>query len=158
MSSTTPSSGEPEYVELGRPSSKGPRPGLVVGIVVGVVAALALPLSAFAIFRFMSGGGAQPDEVLPGNAAAYFRIDLDPSAPQKMAAIRFLSTFPAFEKHTHITDDSTDVRQTIFDAMLGSAPCQVDFEQDVAPWLGDRMGVAVMSPSAGDTTPTVRSE
>jgi len=156
MSSTTPSSGEPEYVDLGHRKPKGSRPGLVVGIVVGVVAALALPLSAFAIFRFMSGGGPQPDAVLPGNAAAYFRIDLDPSAPQKMAAIRFLSTFPAFEKHTHVTDDSTDVRQTIFDAMLGSAPCQVDFEQDVAPWLGNRFGAAVvMASSAGSTDPTV---
>ncbi len=155
MSSTTPSSDEPEYVELGHQQSSGPRPGLVIGIVVGVVAALALPLSAFAIFRFMSGGGTQPQDVLPGNAVAYVRVDLDPSAPQKMAAIHFLRTFPAFEKHTHITDDSTDVRQTIFDAMLGSAPCQVDYQQDVAPWLGDRFGAAVMAPSAGNTDPSV---
>jgi len=155
MSSNAPSSGEPEYVELGRQQSWGPRRGLVVGVVVGVVAALALPLSAFAILRFLSGGGTQPHDVLPGNAVGYFRIDLDPSAPQKMEAIRFLRTFPAFEKHTHITDDGADVRETIVDAMLGSAPCQVDYEQDVAPWLGERFGVAAMSPTAGDTGPTL---
>jgi Protein of unknown function (DUF3352) len=154
MSSSTPSSGEPEYVELGHERSLGPRPGLVVAIVVGVVAALALPLSAFAIFRFLSGGGTQPADVLPGNAVGYLRVDLDPSAPQKMEAVRFLRTFPAFEKHTHITDDGADVRETIFDAMLGSASCEVDYEQDVAPWLGERFGVAVMSPTAGDTGDT----
>jgi Protein of unknown function (DUF3352) len=154
MSSTTPSSGEPEYLELGH-QRKGPRRGLVVGIVAGVVAALALPLSAFAVFRFLSGDGTQPHDVLPGNAVGYFRIDLDPSAPQKIEAIRFLRTFPAFEKHTKITDDRADVREVIFDAMLDAAPCRLDYEQDVAPWLGERMGVAVMSPSAGDTEPTV---
>jgi len=155
MSSSTPSSSEPEHLELGHQAPTGPRRGLVVGIVVGVVAALALPFSAFAIFRFLSGGGTQPHDVLPGNAVGYFRIDLDPSAPQKMEAIRFLRTFPAFEKHTHITDDSADVRETIFDAMVGSAPCRVDYEQDVAPWLGERFGVAVMAPNAGDDHPTL---
>jgi hypothetical protein len=155
MSSSPPPSGEPEYLELGHQPRPRPRRGLVLGIVAGVVAALVLPLSGFAIFRFLSGGGPQPHDVLPGNAVGYFRIDLDPSAPQKIEAIRFLRTFPAFERYTKITDDDADVREVILDAMLDAAPCRLDYQQDVAPWLGERMGVAVMAPQAGDTEPTV---
>jgi hypothetical protein len=146
--STTPPSGEPEFIELGRRPRKKQRRGLVLGIVAGVVVALGLPLGAFAIFRFLSGGGTQPHDVLPANAVGYFRIDLDPSAPQKIDALRFLRTFPAFEKYTHITDDRADVREVVFDALLADAPCDVDYEDDVAPWLGERIGVAVMAPDA----------
>jgi len=155
MSSSTPPSGEPEYLELGHQPGKGPRRGLALGVVAGVVAALVLPLSGFAIFRLLSGGGTQPHDVLPGNAVGYFRLDLDPSAPQKIEALGFLRTFPAFEKYTKITDDNADVREVIVDAMLDGAPCRLDYEQDVAPWLGERVGVAVMAPQAGDTEPTV---
>jgi hypothetical protein len=152
--SSTPS-GEPELLELGHQPQKRPRRGLVIGIVAGVVLALGMPLGAFALFRLF-GGGTQPHDVLPANAVAYLRLDLDPSAPQKINAIRVLRTFPAFEKYTRITDDRADVREVIVDALLESAPCDLSFEQDVAPWLGERFGVAVTAPTAtGDREPNV---
>ena len=49
--------------------------------------------TAFAVTT-LSGGGAQPDEVLPGNAIAYVRMDIDPSAGQKIAAVRLLRKLP----------------------------------------------------------------
>jgi hypothetical protein len=153
--SSTPPSGEPELLELGHQPQRRPRRGLVVGIVAGVVLALGLPLGAFAFLRLF-GGGTQPHDVLPANAVAYLRLDLDPSAPQKIDALRFLRTFPAFEKYTRITDDRADVRQVIVDALLEDAPCDLGFEQDVAPWLGNRFGVAMMAPTAtGNGEPAV---
>jgi hypothetical protein len=155
MSSTPPSSGGPEVLELGHQPQRKPRRGLVAGIVVGVVLAVGLPLGAFAMFRLLSGGGTQPHDVLPANAVGYFRVDLDPSAPQKVDAIRFLRTFPAFEKYTRITDDRADVREVIVDALLTAAPCDLTFADDVAPWLGERFGVAVTPATAGDPEPNV---
>ncbi|MGH3354689.1 MAG: DUF3352 domain-containing protein, partial [Nocardioidaceae bacterium] len=147
MSSSTPPQGEPDHLEFGGGSVRKSRRGLVVGIVAGVVLALGLPLGAFAVFRLLSGGGTQPHDVLPADAVAYFRLDLDPSAPEKIDAIRFLQSFPAFERYTRIDDERVDLREVIVEEMASEASCDVDYQDDVAPWLGQRVGVAVMAPS-----------
>jgi len=152
MSGSTPPE-QPEYLELGRPPrERKPRRGLVTGIVVGIIVAIGLPIGAFAAFRLL-GGGTQPHDVLPASAIGYFRIDVDPSAPQKIDAVRFLRTFPAFEKYTRIDDDRADIRKVVFDAMLDGVPCRLDYENDVAPWLGERLGVAVTPPSGSGEDP-----
>ncbi|MGH3365894.1 MAG: DUF3352 domain-containing protein [Nocardioidaceae bacterium] len=154
MSSTTPP-GEPEHLEFGSPSPPKPRRGLVAAIVAGVVLAVGLPLGAFAVLRLLGGGGTQPHDVLPANAVANFRVDLDPAAEEKIDAIRYLRTFPAFEKYTRITDDRVDLRRVVFDAIASGAPCILDYATDVEPWLGERLGVAVMAPATGDPQPRV---
>ncbi|HWM00063.1 MAG TPA: DUF3352 domain-containing protein [Nocardioidaceae bacterium] len=154
MSGATPPPEQPEYLELGRtPREHKPRRGLGTGIVVAIVVALMVPLGAFAAFRLLGGGGTQPHDVLPANAIGYFRIDVDPSAPEKIDAMRFLRTFPAFEKYTRIDDDRADIRKVVFDAMLDHTPCQADYEDDVAPWLGERLGVAVTPPAGSAAEP-----
>lgn len=40
-------------------------------------------------------GGAQPDEAIPAGALGYVRVDLDPSAEQKINALRLLRSVPA---------------------------------------------------------------
>ena len=69
----------------------GRRTGLVVG---GVVAALVLGGGAVFAVQQLSGGGAQPADVLPGDSYGYLRLDIDPSAGQKIAAVRFLDKLP----------------------------------------------------------------
>lgn len=155
MSSSTTPQGEPEYLELGRTPRSGPRRGLVVGIVAGVVLAVGVPLGAFAVLRFLGGGGTQPEDVLPADAIGYARVDLDPSGAQKIAALRFLGSFPAFEKYTHISDDRTDLREEIVDDALKAESCDLTFADDVEPWLGERFGIAVLAPAAGADEPEV---
>jgi hypothetical protein len=153
MSGPTPPPEQPEYLELGRtPREHKPRRGLVAGIIVGIVVAVGLPIGAFAAFRLL-GGGTQPHDVLPADAIGYFRIDVDPSAPQKIDAVRYLRTFPAFEKNTRIDSDRADIRKVVFDAMLEHRPCQLDYDDDVAPWLGERLGVALTPPPAAGEDP-----
>jgi hypothetical protein len=153
MSGSTPPPEQPEYLELGRtPRERKPRRGLATGIVVGIIVAIGLPIGAFAAFRLL-GGGTQPHDVLPADAIGYFRVDVDPSAPQKIDAVRFLRTFPAFEKYTRIDDDRADIRKVVFDALLEDVPCRLDYESDVAPWLGERLGIAVTPPSAAGEDP-----
>ncbi|MEW1955907.1 DUF3352 domain-containing protein [Terrabacter sp. NPDC080008] len=116
------------------------RPALLVG---ALVAALALGGAGALAFQKLSGGGSQPAEVLPGDAYAYFRLDIDPSAGQKIAAVRFLGKLPQVKD----TLDTDNPRKKLWDLAAkdakNSCVSKFDFDKDIAPWLGDRVGVAV---------------
>jgi hypothetical protein len=114
---------------------------------VAVLAVLAV-VAGGGVFAYarLTGGG-QPAAVLPGNAVAYARIDLNPSAGQKVAAVRFLMKFPSAKDKIGLTSDKDDLRQKLFDLIkkdAGDDLADVDFEKDVKPWLGDRAGVAAI--------------
>ena len=146
----------------GASPSDGPQPsgsrnrGLLLGA-VGVVLALILGATAYAAFQLFSGGGAQPAEALPGNSFAYVRIDLDPSASQKISGLRLLKKFPALADITGIIDEQEDLRRTAFEAIKNrTGQCQqLTYEQHMATWFGDRVGIGVMPPAAGTTDPGV---
>src|SRR5215211_5833386 len=88
----------------------------------------------------LSGGGAQPEDALPAGAVAFAKVDLDPSAGQKIDGFRFLRKFPGLRDRVPLDGD---VREVLFDAVADAAGWQdIDFDADVDPWLGDRLGVA----------------
>jgi Protein of unknown function (DUF3352) len=146
MSHGTGSQGEPEYLDVGDTPPRRPRRVLLLAVAATVTVALGLPLGAFAVLRLLGATGPQPHDVLPANALAYVRVDLDPSGPEKVRALRFLRTFPAFEARTGIDDDRADVREALLDATLGLGACGLDYDDDVAGWLGERVGAAVTPP------------
>ncbi|MCU1536842.1 MAG: hypothetical protein JWP82_1193 [Humibacillus sp.] len=130
---------------------RGRRTGLVVG---GVVAALVLGGGAVFAAQRLSGGGAQPADVLPSDAYAYLRLDIDPSAGQKIAAVRFLGRLPQVKD----TLDSGDPRKKLWDLATKSASsdclAKVSYDSDIAPWLGDRVGAA-LRPGGTAKTPNI---
>jgi hypothetical protein len=100
----------------------------------------------------LSGGGAQPVDALPAGAFAVVSVDLDPSAKQKVDGFRFLRKFPALR--AHVPADG-DVREVLFDAVAGEARWGgIDFDSQVAPWLGKRVAVAEYPAAAGAKAPT----
>jgi hypothetical protein len=106
---------------------------------------------AFAYSR-LNGGGDQPAAVLPGNAIAYARVDLDPSAGQRVAALRFLLKLPSVKERIGLTSDNDDLRRKLFELVKkesGAELADVDFDRDVDPWLGDRFGFAAVPASGG---------
>lgn len=120
--------------------------------VVPTVAAVAvLGGGAFGALTLLGGG--QPDEVIPGNAIAYLRLDMDPSLGQKAAAVRFLHDVPGLGD----TLSDGDVRQDLFDRFKEQEPQlkDVSYQRDIAPWLGDRLGVAVLPPAFGEPDPSL---
>ncbi|MGC4942698.1 DUF3352 domain-containing protein [Kribbella sp. DT2] len=126
---------------------------------VAVVAVLAV-LGGGGLFAYarLNGGGGQPAEVLPGTAVAYARIDLNPSAGQRVAALRYLMKFPSVKEGIGLTSDNDDLRQKLFDLLkkeAGDDLADVNFDQDVKPWLGDRAGLAALPPSGDSKTPDV---
>ncbi len=118
--------------------------GAVSALVAGGSAAAAVVLVGGGIWAAtqLSGGGDQPADVLPDSTLAYARVDLDPSASQKVDFVRLLRRFPNFEEKTGISSDKEDVRQTIAEAVLDDAECDVDYVADIEPWLGDRAALA----------------
>ncbi len=131
------------------------------GRLVPIIAALAMLMvvgagGAFAYSR-LSGGSAQPADVLPASAVAYGRVDLDPGAGQKVAAIRFMMKFPSAREKLKLTGDKDDLREELFDLLKDEAGDDlegVDYDKDVKPWLGDRAGVAAV-PSGDEPTTLV---
>jgi hypothetical protein len=116
--------------------------GLVIGGIVAVVV-LALAGGAFAVIKKLDGGGAQPHDVLPSSVIAYTRVDLDPSASQKIALFKLIRKFPDAADEIGIKSATQDVRELIVEEALKESDCDLTYDKDVKPWLGNRIGVAL---------------
>jgi hypothetical protein len=132
------------------PASTGRRRTVIAGVAVAVVAVLGG--GAYAAYALLFGGGPQPADVLPASTVAVVSVDLDPSAGQKIAAIRSIRKIPALKKSLGLhTDD--DLREFLFDKVVHASGCtSLDFDRDVLPWLGKRGAVAAVD--LGETNPT----
>jgi hypothetical protein len=123
------------------------RTGLLVG---ALAAALALGGAGVLAVQTLSGSGAQPSDVLPGDAYAYLRVDIDPSAGQKVAAVRFLGKLDAVKD----TLGSDDPRKKLWQMAAKNAgdDCikKFAYDKDVEPWLGDRVGAAIRPGGTSD--------
>ncbi|WP_433218467.1 DUF3352 domain-containing protein [Microtetraspora malaysiensis] len=96
----------------------------------------------------LSGGGTQPHDVLPGNAIGYLRLDLDPAANQKVALFGIARKFSV----TKDVFSGDDPRESLFKVLreAGGELDGVDYAKDVEPWLGDRVGFAVLPQTSED--------
>ena len=119
------------------------RPWGLIGVVAGVILALLVGGVVFAVGR-LSGGGTQPEELVPASAFAFAKLDLDPAAGQKLAAMRFLRHFP---DAADALGESNEIREVIFGPAAEDAG--LSYADDVEPWLGDRFAVAAIPGSAG---------
>jgi hypothetical protein len=116
---------------------------LVVIAVTSAVALVAVAGGAFAAYTTLSGGGAQPHDVVPASVEAYARLDVDPSASQKIALLKLIRKFPDAAKSIGIKNADQDVRKLVFDELVPDTCPDVDYKADVKPWLGERIGVGV---------------
>lgn len=133
-----------EVLESGPPAA-APRRGARGLVVAGAAVAVAgIAGAAVAATAFLSGGGTQPEELIPAGALAYADVDLDPSAGQKANVARFLSHFDTLDTRLGVEDGW---RPAILERLLGMS--HVDAAQ-VDGWLGDRYGVAVLGVDAAD--------
>lgn len=132
-----------EPVETSTPQQDVPRGRSRKKLVAGV-AALAVVAGggygAYAAYDRLSGGGAQPHDVLPASSQIYVRADLDPSASQKIKLFKLLRKSPDLAESVGIKRDDQDLREILTDNLSGS--CDIDFKRDIKPWAGDRVGVA----------------
>ena len=120
---------------------------ITVGVsVVGVGAVVAGSLAASA---FLSGGGTQPEDVLPASTIGFVKVDLNPSASQKLNVLRLMSRFP------DVKTQGEDLKATVVESMLDGSGIGLDYEKDIEPWLGDRAAVAALPATRPDATEPV---
>lgn len=93
--------------------------------------------AAYGVGHYLGGGGQQPEDVLPANAVAVAKVDLDPSLSQKTALLRLSRAFPQL----HVTG-ADSLKDDVLRAMLSSG--SMSYDRDVKPWLGDRAAVAAV--------------
>jgi len=125
------------------PARAGGKRALLAVVTIGLLAAGVAGGGAYAAAR-LSGGGAQPEDVLPREAFGFVKIDLDPAAGQKVAAYRFAKKFPDSGVR-----DQDSLQADLVGAFLGKEH-KADYDAHVAPWLGKRAGVAFLAPPAGE--------
>lgn len=143
MSTNLPgSAGEPEYLSFSggaRPARRARRGALIAG---GVLAAGGIAAGAWAVTSLMSGGQAASGAV-PASAVGFVSLDLDPSAGQKIEAIRILNKFPAVKDELGL-DSRDDLRRWMFDQVREDGCAELDYAKDVEPWIGDRLALAAV--------------
>lgn len=154
------SNAAPDQVDSGGGGPEGPLTGAgrkrsAVPWIIGLVVVLVLGGGAVAVRAALGEGDGQPAGALPSSAVAYARIDIDPSAGQKIQALRLANRFPGFGEATGITDPEVDLRARLFQELRTDAPglADFDFAEDVEPWLGSRIGIAVLAPEGDDAQP-----
>jgi hypothetical protein len=146
MSSDNPSdpAQQPEFLSQGSPAT-APKKGkkLVALAGVGVVAAGAIGAGAWGVAQ-LTGGGPGAATVLPDTTLAYASIDLDPSAGQKIEALKTLKKFPALADRLNL-GAKDDIRRFVVDKLKGGGECKgLDYDADLKPWLGEKAAVAAV--------------
>lgn len=84
-----------------------------------------------------------PAEVLPADAVGYAEIDLEPGLGEQAEALGFALKVPSLRSALR-DGERTDPRRELWQR-LASQRCrsELDFQQDLAPWLGESAGVAL---------------
>src|SRR5918992_6410404 len=155
MPAGPPPPGPPEYLQQcgGYPlppsgGTSGRRKALIAGgAIVGLGAATAVAFGAMWYF----GTGPQPAEALPDSTIGYVSVDIDPSGKQLLEARETLEKFPAWDDLG--ISSKKDLREAVFDEVLAGAPCELDYNDDIEPWLGDRAAAAAVDLGEDEPTP-----
>ena len=121
------------------PAAGAPRSRRRLVIGAAVAGALVLGGGGYAVASYLSGGGTQPEDVLPADTLGFVKIDLDPAAGQKVALASLLEKFPDVS-----LEGDDDIRELLLEPLLELTENDVDYATDVRPWLGDRLAVGAV--------------
>ncbi len=142
MSDLTPST--PDSTQKG---GSGKRIALVAG---GAVLAAAVVGGGVWGYNAFYGQGDQAAGVIPTEGLlGYVGFDLAPNGEQLLSARSTLKKFPAIADQIKL-GGSSDLRKELFTKLQEDGGCKdLDWDKQVAPWLGDRVGVGVMDGGKG---------
>lgn len=115
-----------------------PRARTIAFIVAAAVLIVLLGGGAL-VWRLLSGGGPQPQDVMPSSMTAMVRVDANPSASQKVNLFKLVKKVPQVADLTGITDEDQDIRELALGPLLES--CDMTWDADVEPWIGKRFGI-----------------
>lgn len=143
----------PEPPEGPEPAPGGRRTTVVAAITAGTLAVVGI--GAYAAVQFLSGGAGAETAMPAESTLAVVSLDLDPSAKQKIEALKTLQKFPALKKELDISSGD-DLRQKFFDGVLKDGDCKhLSYESDIKPWIGDNVAIAASAFEKGKISPLV---
>jgi hypothetical protein len=132
-----------ENVQVAANSLKSKLNGKVIGIIAGgitlVIAGVGISIA------LLTGGGPQPEDVLPRDTVAIAKIDLNPKIGQRINLVRFLSKFP---KAIEDFDQEDPVGSILQQSEISN---DLDWAE-IQTWIGNRYAVALVE-SAGELSP-----
>src|SRR6185503_3279771 len=96
-----------------------------VAAVTAVATVLAVTAAGAAFHSVVDGGGPQPEDVLPANAVAFVKLDLNPSAGQKLAVYQLASRFPKVK--SKVTSEDTSVKESVFGSIFTGPTTKAGF-------------------------------
>jgi len=132
---------------LGDPQPvRHPRHGGHLQVLATAVAATLVLMTgvAYAGYSALKPSGHAPEEALPADTVAFAKVDLDPSASQKVAVYRLSRRFP----QTHVRSQGS-VRDDLLAQVFKAAGETVDFRRDIKPWIGDRAAIGAVPGTDG---------
>lgn len=133
-----------------RPPTRRRRGLVVAGSIVGVVALGGAAAVGLTAARGLLGGGDQPEQHLPSTAVAMVKLDLNPSAGQKIDAIRFARKFP---QGKGLQEDG-DPRQGVWENLTKDVEGAPSW-REASAWVGSRAALAVLPDPADAGKPQV---
>jgi prepilin-type processing-associated H-X9-DG protein len=107
-----------------------------------ILAVVVLAGVAAGAWRLWLGSGAQdPAELVPASAFFYFALDVRPGNP----SVQQLKPFLDKAQSTGLTDETIST----VEKQLSQAGAKLSFKEDVLPWAGGRVGLAVLDLPVG---------
>ncbi|NTV39960.1 MAG: DUF3352 domain-containing protein, partial [Demequinaceae bacterium] len=134
--------------------ANGKRAAIIAGIAV-VTLALAGTGAVAAYQKFMGpdGGIADSASAMPASTFAMIEVSIEPSTQQKLALSK---TWSNLDGITALLDESgasseltqdpgTEMRPPLWNAFIDASGIDtgLDYDKDIAPWLGGRMGIGM---------------
>ena len=130
-----------------------PRKRRGLAVLVGFLALLLVGGGAALAGGYVPGwfGGKRPSDVRPASTVAYLQVDLNPTLDQKARAWDYLRDLPGMPEA--LGTGWPDPKRVLWEALNHAWGTQAgaDFDKEVAPWLGDRLGFGVV-PVGSDGT------
>lgn len=117
----------------------------VLATAIGVVG-VGVAGTGIALAIALSGGGPQPEDVLPDDVFGLVKVDFDPAGGQKVAAYELAKRFPELE-----VDSAQSLKDDLLRRLLEDSG--VDYDEHVRPWVGSRAAVAALPDADGDGSP-----
>ena len=141
MTDVNESLSSPDQQGVGKKRVSGKLIAIIIG---GVTFAIATAVLSFAL---LSGGGNQPEDVLPRDTVAMAKIDLNPKIGQRINLVRFLSKFPKTIENFNEEDPVGSILEQ------NSVSSELEWDE-IKPWIGNRYAVALVE-SSGNLNPVL---
>ena len=124
-------------------------------IVAGVVGAAVLAGGGYFAYNFFTGTSPSAATAgIPQDAMAVVEVSLNPSDSDKLALKNIVEKFP----DTGDATKSDDYKEILWELVTNEDTSDVDYQEDIKPWLGNSISLGVLESEEKGASPVVSIE